>query len=128
MDPISDLLNRIKNAQRAGQEETEIPFSKVKFELAKILAKEGFLESLEKKGQKGKERISVRLKYDKGTGAIQDLKRISRPGQRIYKGNKELRPVRQGYGISVVSTSKGLMTGKEARKNKLGGEIICEIW
>lgn len=128
MDPISDLLNRIKNAQRAGQVETEIPFSKVKFELAKILAKEGFLESLEKKGQKGKERILVRLKYDQGVGAIQDLKRISRPGQRIYKGNKEIRSVRQGYGFSVISTSKGLMTDKEARKNKLGGEIFCEIW
>ncbi len=128
MDPISDLLNRIKNAQRAGQEETEIPFSKVKFELAKILAKEGFLESLEKKGQKGKERILVRLKYNQGTGAIQEIKRISRPGQRIYKGNKEIKSVRQGYGVSIISTSRGLMTDKEARKNKLGGEVFCEIW
>jgi len=128
MDPISDLLNRIKNAQKVGHAEMEIYFSKLKFELAKILVREGFLESAEKKGQKGREKISIRLKYNQGKGAIQDIKRVSKPGQRIYKGNEEIKPVRQGYGLAVVSTSGGLMTDKEARKNKLGGEILCEIW
>lgn len=128
MDPIADLIVIIKNAQKAGQTETEAPFSRVKLELVKILAREGFLESFEKKGQKSKEKILIRLKYNQSGGAIEEIKRVSKPGQRIYKGNKEIRPIRQGYGAAIISTSRGLMTDKEARRNKLGGEILCEIW
>ena len=128
MDPIADLIVIIKNAQKAGQTETEAPFSRVKLELVKILAREGFLESFEKKGQKSKEKILIRLKYNQGRGAIEEIKRVSKPGQRIYKGNEEIRLIRQGYGAAIISTSRGLMTDKEAKKNKLGGEILCEIW
>jgi small subunit ribosomal protein S8 len=128
MDPIADLLNRIKNAQRAEHESVEIPFSRMKFELAKILEREGFVGAIEKKGAKAKETLVVRLKYNQGAGAIQDVKRISKPGQRIYTGADKIRKVRQGYGRAIISTSKGLMTDTEAKKEGLGGEILCEIW
>lgn len=128
MDPIADFLTRIKNAQRAEHESVEIPFSKVKFDLAKILEKEGFVGVIEKKGAKAKETLVVRLRYNQGTGAIQDVKRISKPGQRIYTGADKIRKVKQGYGRAIISTSKGLMTDIEAKKEGLGGEVLCEIW
>ncbi len=128
MDPIADLLNRIKNAQKVGHESVEIPFSKAKFELAKILNREGFIVSVEKKGAKNREKLELKLKYNQGIPAIQDLRRVSKPGQRIYASVQKIKPVKQGYGLAIISTSFGLMTDKEARKNKLGGEILCEIW
>lgn len=128
MDPIADLLVRIKNAQAAGHETLAVPFSKVKLNLLKILENNGLIESLERKGVKSKERIEVGLKYHQGAPAIAGLKRISCPGQRIYLGAKKIRPVKQGYGLTIVSTSQGLMTGLEAKKKKLGGEILCQVW
>lgn len=127
MDPIADLIVKIKNAQKVGHETVETPYSNVKFELLKILAKENFVGKIEKKGSKPKEKIVINLKYEQGVPAIQDLKRISKPGQRVYVGAQKIRPVRQGYGIAVISTSKGLMTNKEAIKEKLGGEILFEV-
>ncbi len=127
-DPISDMLNRIKNAQGAEKQTLEIPFSNVKYEIAKILAKEGFIGKTETKGKKVKKVIEIELKYQDKVPVILGIKKISKPGQRIYLGHQEIKRVRDGYGMAVVSTSKGMMTDKEARKNKLGGEVICEIW
>lgn len=128
MDPISDMLIRIKNAQAAGHETVEMPSSKAKFELGKILKQNGYLESIEKKKAKNKEKIALKLKYNQGVPAIREVKRISRPGCRIYIKSGKIRPIKQGYGAVIISTSKGLMLGSEAKKAKLGGEVICEIW
>jgi small subunit ribosomal protein S8 len=127
-DPITDMLNRIRNAQAVFRSEVDIPFSKIKFEICQILAKEEFIESFEKKGRKNKKFIRIMLKYNKKIPAISGLKRISKPGQRIYLPHKQIKRVRDGYGIAIISTSKGLMTDKEVRKQKLGGEVICKIW
>jgi len=135
-DPITDMLNQIKNAQAVKKTEVLIPLSKIKNEIAAILSKEGFVGEI-KKTTKGKLKIlKISLKYDNGgpgnpsgcAPAIAGFKRVSKPGQRIYEGFSEIRKVHGGYGISIISTSKGLMTNKEARKMKLGGEIICQIW
>jgi len=128
MDPIADLLIRIKNAQAASHESVEIPFSKAKLAIAKILEKEGFVVQVEKKGLKNKEKIEIILKYDQGVPAISELKRVSKPGQRIYISGDKIRSVKQGYGRAIISTPQGLMTDKEAKKNKVGGEILCQVW
>lgn len=130
-DPISDMLTRIRNAQAVGHSTVDIPFSKIKFSLAGILAKEGFIKNAEKKGRGIKREIEIELIYEDKKNAIPkigELKRISKPGKREYIKAKDIRPVLGGRGISIVSTSKGLMAGKEARKKGLGGEILCEIW
>jgi len=128
MDPIADLLVRIKNAQASSHESVEIPFSKAKLAIAKILEREGFVGLVEKKGLKNKEKIEIVLKYDQGAPAISELKRVSKPGQRIYISGDKVRSVKQGYGRAIISTSQGLMTDKEAKKNKVGGEILCQVW
>jgi len=131
-DPVADMLNRIRNAQAVLKETVDIPLSNLRYEIAKILEKGGFVAEVEKKGKKTKKVIEITLKYNEKIPVISGLKRISKPGQRIYKKAKELKPVKGGYGIAIISTSKGggggLMTDKEARKQKLGGEVICEIW
>ena len=137
-DPITDMLNRIRNAQTIFHPMVIIPFSNLKYEIAKILEKEGFIKKIERKGRKEKKSLEVTLKYEQDISvgkkagrmkpAISGLKRISKPSQRIYVRAKEIKSVRGGYGIAIISTPKGLMTNKEARKKKLGGEIICEIW
>ena len=128
VDPIADMLTSIRNAQAVLKKTVKVPFSGLKFELAKVLEKNGFLKKVEKKGRGVKKFIEIQLKYEDKVPAISGLKKISKPGQRIYSGAKELRSVRSGYGISVISTSKGLMTNKEARKQNLGGEVICKVW
>jgi len=136
-DPITDMLNRIHNAQAVFKTTVSIPFSNLKYEIAKALEKTGFIEKVEKGGRKTKKFIEITLKYHKeksaGSGrklspAISGMKRVSKPGQRIYIKAKDLRGVLGGYGRAIISTPRGLMTAKEARKHKLGGEIICEIW
>lgn len=141
VDPITDMLNRIRNAQAVGKATVKVPFSNLKYQIAKILEKNGFVEKVEKKGRKIKKIIEIFLKYEEESAAgrgvrpglpgppvISGLKRISKPGQRIYLPYNKIKPVRGGYGIAIISTSQGLMTDREARKNKLGGEVICEIW
>jgi len=128
MDPIADMLTSIRNAQAVLKETVVIPYSEIKFEIAKVLKKENFIEKIEKKGRKTRKSIEIKLKYDDKEPAISSLKRISKPGQRIYTAAGKIRKVRDSYGIAIISTSKGLMTNKEARKQNLGGEIICEIW
>jgi small subunit ribosomal protein S8 len=133
LDPIADMLTRIRNAQGAGHQEVVVPFSKLKMSVAKILEETGFIGSV-KKDETGKfPTIKIVLKYDvvsntRKTPAIQAIRRVSKEGQRIYAKKTGIKRVRSGYGISIVSTSKGLMTGEKARKNGLGGEIICEVW
>lgn len=130
-DPITDMLNRIRNAQAVLKETVSIPFSNLKYELAKILEEQGLVEKIERKGRKEKKFLKITLKYIKEESnrpAILGLKRVSKPGQRIYTGAKKIKLVRGGYGIAIISTSEGLMTSKEAWKKKLGGEILCEIW
>ena len=123
-DPISDMLNSIRNAQAVLKETVSLPFSKMKYEIALILQKNGLIKEVEKKGRKEK-KLALTL-YKKNI--ISGLKRVSRSGQRIYVAAKDIKPVKGGYGLAIISTSKGLMTNREAKKNKLGGEIICEIW
>jgi len=127
-DPITDLLNQIRNAQAVGKTEILVPSSKIKKEIVNLLAKEGFVGEI-KNGMKGKiKALKITLKYQNDLPAVTGLKRVSKPGQRIYEKFDEIKRVRGGFGISIVSTSKGLMTNKEARKQKLGGEIICQVW
>ncbi|MFC1663809.1 30S ribosomal protein S8 [Patescibacteria group bacterium] len=128
MDPIVDMLNKIRNAQAVLHETVDIPFSNLKYAIVKIFEKEKFVEKVEKKGRGVKKIIKITLKYDDKTPAISRLKRVSKQGQRIYFSVKKIKPVHGGYGISIFSTPKGLMTNKEARRHKLGGELICEIW
>ena len=129
MDPISNMLISIKNAQAVGHLTVSVPFSNLKYEIAKILGKEGFIEKVEKKGRGVKKSLEITLKYKGKVPAISGLKRISKPGQKIYLSYKKIKKVKQGLGIAIISTSKGgLMTNKETRKQKLGGEVICEIW
>jgi len=128
MDPIADMLIRIKNAQAVKHQTVDIPYSKLKMELAKILETEGLIKSVEVQGKKIKKNIGIELKYQKGEPIAANLRKISKPGCRIYRKKEQIRPVRQGYGISIISTPQGLMTDKEARKRKIGGEVLCEIW
>ena len=127
-DPITDILNRIRNAQAVLHSTVFVPFSNLKYEMAKILEREGFIEKVEKKRKRLKRFIEITLKYTDNIPAISGLKRISKPGQRIYFNRRKIKKVKGGYGIAIISTSKGLMTEKEARKQKMGGEVICEIW
>ena len=128
MDSISDMLNRIRNGNSVLKETVEIPFSNLKYEIVKILEKKGFIEKAEVKGKKIKKAIEITLKYKDKEPVISGLRRVSRSGQRIYSGFQGIKRVQGGYGFSVISTSKGLMTDSEARKKKLGGEVLCEIW
>lgn len=136
-DPIADMLTQIRNAQAVFKEMVDLPFSEINYRLAKILEFEGFVEKVLRRGRKPKKIIRIFLKYSKPTdetendkkkGAISGLRRISRPGQRIYLGARGIKAVRGGFGVGIISTSKGIMTSKEARKKKLGGEVICEVW
>jgi len=128
MDPISNMLTSIRNAQAAKKDTVSVPFSDLKYEIARILARQGLIKNVEKKGRKINKLIDIGLKYDNGAPKISGLRKVSKPGQRIYKKFKEIKPVKGGYGIAIISTPKGLMTNKEARKQKLGGEVICEVW
>ena len=128
MDPIADMLTTIRNAQAVLKPTVSIPFSGIKFQIANIFLKKGLVEKIEKKGTKTKKAIEITLKYEEKVPLISGLKRISKPGQRIYLGARQIKSVKGGYGIAIISTSKGLLTDKEARKQNLGGEVICEIW
>ncbi|MDX9893140.1 MAG: 30S ribosomal protein S8 [Patescibacteria group bacterium] len=131
-DPIADMLTRIRNAQAAAKPEVVLPFSKIKFAIAEILQQNGYIKKvtrLEAGKQDSKfDQLKLELKYSGKEPAIASLKRISKPGHRVYVAKEELPSVLNNLGIAIISTSKGLMTNKEARKQNLGGEIICEIY
>lgn len=123
-DPIADALIRIKNGYLASKQEVVIPYSKLVFNLVKLLEKEGYLQSAENTDKD----IQIILKYQGRTPVLSNIKRISKPGLRVYKGVKLLPKVLNGLGIAIVSTPKGLMTDREARKEGVGGEVMAYIW
>lgn len=126
-DPISDMLTRIRNASMVKKTEVRIPYSKLKLAIAKILSQEGYVDTVEKIGT-GHGELRITLKYDNGQSGIRNLKRVSKPGHRAYAGYGDLPRVLSDHGIAIVSTSQGVMTNKEARKRKLGGEVLCEVF
>ncbi|MCR4306442.1 MAG: 30S ribosomal protein S8 [Candidatus Yonathbacteria bacterium] len=127
-DPIADLLVRIKNAGNTGLPSTIIPYSQLKFEIASLLQKEGYIGSVSKKGKKAKKVIEVSIAYTNKKPRIADAARVSKPSRRVYMGVSDIKPVRHGYGLLVLSTPKGIMTDKEARKEHVGGEALFKIW
>ena len=127
-DPVADMLNTIKNAQAVNHPTVEVSFSNLKYEIVKLLERYGFISGVEKKGRKNKKTIEIILKYDDKIPAISGLKKVSKPGQRIYINSSQIKRVKDGHGIAVISTSKGLMADREAKKQKRGGEVLCEIW
>ncbi len=128
IDQIADMLTRIRNAQQAKKAEVLMPSSKFKLALAKILNKNGYIGDITSFSENNKNYLSLKLKYINGQGVIKGLEKVSRQGQRIYAGKDELPVVKNGYGMAVISTSKGLMTDAQARREGLGGEIICKVW
>lgn len=128
-DPISDMLTRIRNALMAQKREVVLPYSRFKQNLGEVLVREGWLERGEVVEDGKFKSLRLHLKYDPtGLSVISGISRISKPGQRIYAKNSKFPPLRFGKGITIVSTSQGLMTDKEARRAKVGGEVVCQIW
>ncbi|MEE8399469.1 MAG: 30S ribosomal protein S8 [Desulfobacterales bacterium] len=128
-DPIADMLTRIRNAQKAKFDSTDIPGSKLRTEMAKVLKAEGFIKNYKFIKDTKQGILRVYLKYDADRkGTIYGLKRISKPSRRVYTRSNEIKPVLNGMGISIISTSKGIMTDKAAISKNLGGEILCNIW
>jgi len=128
-DPIADMLTRLRNANMALHPEVSMPSSKLKEEVAKILASEGFLDSYKVEDAAVGKKLTVTLKYSNNRDrVIQGIRSISTPGHRVYKGAKDLTRVRGGIGVSIVSTSDGLLTDREARRRNVGGEVLCEVW
>jgi len=133
LDPIAEMLTRIRNAQRAGHKDVVFTASKLKLAIAKILEKEGFVATVTTEKADKIESVKVELKYHKISNtqklpAIKEIRRVSKEGQRIYVKNKDIRTVKNNFGIAIISTPKGVMTGFDARKLGLGGEIVCEVW
>lgn len=128
-DPISDLLTRIRNASRAGHAKVDLPASNLKQEVCRVLKEEGFIEDFIVSEEPAPGMIRVTLRYTgERVPVLHGLKRVSRPSLRVYVGAKQIKPVRSGLGISILSTSRGVMTGRNAYREKIGGEVICEIW
>lgn len=125
-DPIADMLTRIRNAQLAGQREVVIPFSKLKYNIAQLLEREGWITGLATIEQNTK--LKVLLKFEQNKPVIHSLKRVSKPGNRRYVNRHDLPRVLNGLGMAIISTPRGLMTSDQAKKEKLGGEVLCEIY
>ena len=128
-DPIADLLTRIRNGAQARLTSIDIPHSKIKVEIVKILEAEGYIQGHEVTTESKFPTIRVHLRYDnKRKPLISEIKRVSKPGLRVYQGSTDLKPLRSGLATRIVSTSQGLMTDREARKRKIGGEVLCEVY
>jgi len=127
-DPIADMLTRIRNAQKVGKATVLVPYSQLLWNVAKVLEEEGFIGAIDKRGRKIKRTIECELKYENGRPRIAGIKRVSTPGRRVYKKTNEIHQVREGYGMQVLSTPKGLRTSQAARKERVGGEVLLEIW
>ena len=126
-DPIADLLTRIRNGQSSGKTEVNVPASKVKLAIAKVLKEEGYIEDFASTQLEGKPMLAVQLKYFQGRPVIDRLERVSRPGLRVYKGKDELPSILGGLGIAIVSTSQGVMSDRQARAAGHGGEVLCIV-
>jgi small subunit ribosomal protein S8 len=128
-DPIADMLTRIRNASKAKHEKVDVPSSKLKIEIVKILKDEGYVKNVKLVKDRRQGLIRVYLKYtDDELPVIQGLKRISKPGRRVYAGNDAIPRVLAGLGTAILSTPKGIQTGKQAKKDNVGGEVICHVW
>ena len=128
-DPIADMLTRIRNAVRVERPHVDIPLSKVKRGLAEVLKREGYIWDWEEMADKPRSHLRVHLKYGpNGERIIRRIRRVSKPGRRIYKGSDGLKPILGGLGISILSTSRGVISDREARQRRLGGEVLCEVW
>jgi small subunit ribosomal protein S8 len=129
-DPISDLLTRIRNAHLAKHDRLDVPVSKLKLEICKLLKEEGFIKNFRViEGDAPTATLRVFLRYSaEGVPVINHLERVSKPGRRVYKGADEIKPVRNGLGVGIVSTSQGLLSDAQARERRMGGELLCEIW
>ena len=128
-DPIADMLARIRNAVAAKHSRVDVPASKLKLEIARILKEEGYINNFVVKGEGAKKIVRIFLRYDaRGTSSITHLQRVSRPGRRVYVGSHEIPRVLGGYGVNIVSTSRGLMSGKTARRENIGGELLAEVY
>ena len=127
-DPIADLINRLKNASATGKESVSVPYSKLAHEVAELLKKEGFVKSVEKRGKKIKKFLDIELSYDDKSPLIRGAERVSRLSRRVYLKKSDIKPVKFGQGVLVVSTSKGLRTGSAARQEGVGGEALFKIW
>jgi small subunit ribosomal protein S8 len=128
MDTISNFIIKLKNAGNAGQEVVNVPFSKLKLSICEVLRKEGFIKDYSEKSEKGRQVIAVTLYSDNRIPKIKGVKRISKPSKRVYKKAGEIRAIKNGYGALIVSTSSGVMTGRQAKAAKLGGEALFSIW
>jgi small subunit ribosomal protein S8 len=128
-DPIADFLNRIVNAQRVRMDKVDIPASKIKLNIARILKDEGYIKHYKFIHDNRQGILRIQLKYDsQRQAAIAGVKRVSKPGRRVYVGYEEIPKILNGLGIAILSTSKGILTDKQARKEKVGGELICAVW
>ncbi len=128
-DPIADMLTRIRNASKAKHEKVDIPSSKLKIEIAKILKEEGFVKNVKLVKDRRQGLIRIYLKYtDDELSVIQGMKRVSRPGCRVYAGNDAIPKVMGGLGMAILSTPRGIQTGKQAKKDNVGGEVLCHVW
>ncbi len=128
-DPVADMLTKVRNAAMARHEKVDIPASKLKLEIVKILKTEGYIKNFKRISQDGLNCIRVFLKYDdKNASVIHGLERVSKPGRRVYSGYKDLPRVYNGFGTLIVSTSVGVTTGKKACEKQIGGELLCKVW
>jgi small subunit ribosomal protein S8 len=128
-DPIADLLTRIRNAQIAKHDRLDVPVSRLKVEIAKLLKDEGFIKNFREIEAVPQGTLRIFLRYStEGEPAISHLQRVSKPGRRVYRKAEEIQPVRNGLGIGIVSTSQGLLTDAQARERRVGGELLCQIW
>jgi small subunit ribosomal protein S8 len=129
MDPVSDLLTRIRNAHLAKHDRVDVPTSKLKAEICRIFKEEGFIRNFSLQDGSPVGKLRIFLEYDgAGTPAITHLRRISKPGRRVYRGADQIRPVLGGRGLGVVSTNFGVLSDREARERRVGGEVLCEVW
>ena len=128
-DPIADMLTRIRNAVRVEKEILDVPYSKLKAGVVDVLKREGYIWNYEIVEGSPSNTIRIQLKYSmSGERVIQSIRRISKPGRRVYSASNDLRPVLNGYGITILSTNKGVVSDREARAQNIGGEVLCEIW
>jgi small subunit ribosomal protein S8 len=127
-DVIADMLTKIRNATQAGHKRVSCRFSNEKYAISKILLEQGFVEDVELTGEEGKKEIKVTLKYYKNAPVIAGIKRVSSPGRRIYRGVEDIPRYMNGLAVTIVSTSKGILTGKQALEAKQGGEVLCYVW
>jgi small subunit ribosomal protein S8 len=128
-DPIADMLTRVRNGLQAGKVSVDVPRSNLKVAICRVLQEQGYIEGFEETEQPAPGIVRIHLRYLSDRHPVmQGVKRVSKPSLRVYVGHSDVKQVRSGLGISIVSTSKGVMTGKQARQKKLGGEILCEVW